>query len=391
MNQRDANKTIMAWVAAILLGAVAALVGNTLPVFLTVMSRTLGFDESQCGLIAFAEMGGMAAGTIGCALLPRMVERLSWRGTAVLGLVVLVTANGFAMLADSFGGLLFARTMAGVGAGFVLAITYAVLAGGNGARALALFNVVQLLTGGFGMLLLSPIAGRYGAGGLFGIIAGISLLAMVLCPWLPKIHRADSPTESVTYEHVSARGWMAVASAFLYFTAVSAIFAYVAFMGVAWGGNATTVEASTSMAMFAGMVGAVTVALIGSRFGYLKPLYLGYALLLPIILLFALVQPVAAFLPLASVFGFAWNIVTPYQFAAITHVDSSVGAAMLVNAATLGGFAVGPALAGYLASSDYMLVNLLAFAGGLLSLALLLGALRMRRNPSAYLFATEVS
>lgn len=377
--------------AAILLGTIAALVGNMLPVFLTVMARTLNLSESQCGLIAFAEMGGMAVGTIACALAPRRVGRLTWRWTAVVGLLVLIAANGFAILAGSFGVLLFARAVAGLGAGIVLAITYAVLAGNNGARDLAIFNIVQLGSGGLGMLILSPIAGRLGAGGLFGIIALISLLALLFCPALPRGRSADSVMEAGTSERVSAQGWLAVVSALLYFAAVSAIFAYMAFMGVAWGGKTETVEASVSTAMFAGIMGALVVTLIGSRFNFRMPLYLAYTLLLATILLLALLQPVAAFLPLVCVFGFAWNIVTPYQFAAITRVDGSSSAAMLVNASTLGGFAIGPAFAGYLATADFMLVNLLAFGGCLASLALLVVALRARKSSPGYQLATEVS
>jgi MFS family permease len=132
--------------------------------------------------------------------------------------------------------------------------------------------------------------------------------------------------------------------------------------------------------MFAAMMGGVFVAIIGSRFGLRWPLCIGFAALLLSIALLATVQPVKLFLLLGCVFGFAWNIVTPFQFEAVTVVDSSNSAAMLVNAGTLGGFAVGPAIAGFMATPDYLRVNLLALIACVLSLALLLFLLRERRG-----------
>jgi uncharacterized paraquat-inducible protein A len=58
-----AERRFRAVAAAILVGSVAALVVNTLPVFLTVIARTRGFDELETGLIAFVDMGGIAVGT----------------------------------------------------------------------------------------------------------------------------------------------------------------------------------------------------------------------------------------------------------------------------------------------------------------------------------------
>jgi hypothetical protein len=82
------------------------------------------------------------------------------------------------------------------------------------------------------------------------------------------------------------------------------------------------------------------------------------------------------FVLLGCLFGFSWNIVTPFQFEAVTVVDNSSSAAMLVNGATLGGLAVGPAIAGFLATPDYLTVNSLAFVAVLASFILLIGVLR---------------
>jgi MFS family permease len=88
-------------------------------------------------------------------------------------------------------------------------------------------------------------------------------------------------------------------------------------------------------------------------------------------------QPVAHFLVLGCLFGFGWNIVSPYQFEAVTKIDGSSSAAMLVNAATLGGLAVGPAIAGYLATADFLRTNAFSLTAGVVSLAMIVAALRL--------------
>jgi MFS family permease len=358
-------------IAALIIGLVAALVVNTLPVFLSVLARVRGLDESQSGLIAFADMGGIACGTMLCALCPATTSRIGLRVVALLGLGIFAAANVVAGSFYGFHWLLAAIAAAGVGSGIVMAVTYAVLAqGDDGARDLAVFNVVQLASGWLGIPLLGPIADQHGAGRLFAIMATVAVAVTPLCFALPgKVGAAIVPTDA-------AVGWLSIVSVLLYFAGAGAIYAYLAFMGVAWGGSAQAVESSLSTIMFAAMMGGVVVAVIGSRFGFRKPLIAGYAILLVSILMLAILQPVERFSLLGCVFGFAWNVVTPFQFEAVTVIDRSSSAAMLVNAGTLGGLAIGPAVAGFLATPDYLRVNLLALAACVSSLTILLLVLR---------------
>jgi predicted MFS family arabinose efflux permease len=366
----------MSTVAAIVLGTIAALVANTLPVFLAVMSRVLQLSESQSGLLAFADMGGIAVGTIACAFFPAVVHRLSWRGTAAAGLILLALANVSASQVSGFAWLLASRLLAGVGSGVVMAVTYASLAGGSGARALAIFNFVQLGSGWLGMPLLAPLAEHRGPQVLFGLIALLALGSLLLCPFLPVGRQGIEPGFVGVPEKVSPVGWTAISAALLFFTSVGAVYAYLAFMGVAWGGIPAHVEADLSTMMFAGMLGGLTVAILGARLGYRRPLYVSYVFLLVSLAMLAALRPVQLFLPLICIFAFSWNVLTPYQFEAVTRVDRSSSAAMLVNATCLGGLAIGPAFAGYLVSADFLRVNVSSWCACGLSLLLLLVALK---------------
>ncbi len=369
----------LATAAAIFLGALCALVVNTLPVFLTVLGRTLSLDEAQVGYVALADMGGIALGTILCAMVPRMLERMGWRTVAMVGIIVLIAGNLLASQANGYLPLLAARAIAGTGGGISMAIVYAVLANGsNDARNLALFNVAQLGTGAIGVQFLGTIAGNWGASGLFLLIAAISVSGLALCLALPRAAESEGQSEDAQEEHqrISGPGWLAILSALLYFAGAGAIFAFLAYMGIAWGGSEAGIESDLSMVLVAGMAGGVVSAIVGSRTHFALPLYVGYAVLIVAIVLLMTVKPVGQFALLASLFGFGWNILTPFQFAAVTHADSSSSAAMLVNACTLGGIAIGPAIAGNFVTADFALVNAGSLIASALSLVLLALALK---------------
>lgn len=374
-----ANGNLPAIGAAILLGALCALVVNTLPVFLTVLGRTLSLDEVQVGYVALADMGGIAAGTILCAMLPGLLTRMGWRAVAIAGITVLIAGNVLASQVQGYPALIAARAIAGTGGGVAMAIVYAVLASGtNDARNLALFNVAQLGSGAIGVQFLGTIAEEWGAGGLFLLIAAISVGGLVLCLALPRTAAVESQPDGAAIETrgISGPGWLAILSALLYFAGAGAIFAFLAYMGIAWGGSAPAVESGLSMVLVAGVAGGLVSAFIGSRYHFARPLMVGYAVLLVAIVLLMTVRPVAGFVALASLFGFGWNILTPFQFAAVTHADSSNSAAMLVNASTLGGVAIGPAIAGNFVTADFAAVNMGSLIACALSLGLLVLALK---------------
>ena len=387
MNQPAAQRhSLISVVVAIAVGVVGAMVSNTLPAFLAVLARARGLTESQAGLSAMADIGGIAFGMTLCGLLPGLVRRLTWRGAIAGGLLLLMAANLLSIWVVTFGPYLAVRVLAGLGSGVVIAIVYAVLAEGDGARSLATYNVGQLATASFAIPFFSKLADTYGISILFMIIAGLAAASLLLVPALPR----ESVREMAAEEHhghaketVSLAGWLGIGSVLLMFVGVGSVFGFLSYMGAAWGGDPLQVEGNVSKVVFAGMVGALVVSVVGSRFGYQRPMIIGFLLLLVTAGLFAAFKPVAAFLAIGAVFYFAVNVTMTYQFEAVTEIDTTSSAAMLVSAGTLGGMAMGPAIAGYLVTADYMLVNLLGLATFACSLLLMLAAQAVHRRQMA--------
>jgi predicted MFS family arabinose efflux permease len=222
------------------------------------------------------------------------------------------------------------------------------------------------------MAYLGALAELYGTSGLFIVMIVFAGLAVFASSGLLRGHQAvagtDHPAEN---QKVTGLGWLSMFSVLLWFTGVGASYAYLAFMGVAWGGSQTAVEASLSYGMFAGVAGAVTVALVGSRFGFKKPLYFSSVSYMLALFVLVSLKPVAGFVLVVCLCSYMLNLVIPYQFEAVTQIDRSNSAAMLVNAATLGGFAIGPAIAANMVTTDYQLIIVSCLCAVLASLALL--------------------
>lgn len=369
--------------ATILVGVLCALLANSLPVFLPVLAQLRGFTDSQTGLAAMADMGGYALGIVVCASAPALVIRLNWRGTAALGALILVAANIMAVFTPEFVPFLGVRFCAGFGAGVTTAIVYAVLAEGDGARLMALLAGAMLISGAITVLFLSSASARFGAAGVFGIYAGCGALALLTTPLVPAVsvrHHAAPAHASQASERITPAGWLAVGSVFVQFIAIGAVYGFISNMGVAWGSSEQAVELSLSKMLFAGLIAVVLVALLGSRLGSLRALLFGYAGLLVSLALFLWLKPLAAFLAITMLFGFSYNFLTPYQFEVVTRVDESSSAAMLVSAGIMGGIAIGPAIAGYLVTTDYRWVNGMSMALTVIALGLMVAALRLHER-----------
>jgi len=122
---------------------------------------------------------------------------------------------------------------------------------------------------------------------------------------------------------------------------------------------------------------------MGSRLGHFKAFATAYCGVLTAIGLFLYFNPVAAFLAIGALFYFCVTVTSSYQFEVVTKVDTSSSAAMMVMAATVGSIAIGPAIAGYLVTPNYELINGLGFISIALSFVLMLVAIRMSRNVPA--------
>lgn len=348
---------------------------NAIPAYLAALGLVRHFTEAQTGLVAMADIAGITIGSFGCAVLPQMVKRLNWRRTVILGLVLALAADALSAFATSLPALLVLRPLAGIGCGMAMAVVYAVMAEGDAARNLGVFTVAQLGFGWLAVLAMGAVSAQFGAYGLFGLITATIAIALVATTAVPPASTRRSlalTSGKPAVGRVSALGWAGIGSVVLFYTGVVAVYSYLVYMGAAWGVKQDVADSSAAYVLFAGMFGGAAAALIGSRYGFVRPMIIGFAGLLIATALFFVIAPVQGFIPLAMLFGFCFSYVLNYQFEAVVTVDPTSSTAMFVNVAALIGFSAGPMIGGTLATADFRLVNGTALALMGLSMAVVL-------------------
>jgi MFS family permease len=370
-------------VVAIVVGVLANAGSLIVPFFLTVLAHTRSLTEAQGGLFAMAEFGGIGLGAMGCAVLPSLIQRLNWRRAAALGLVAVIVGNLAMSTPVGLVGLFALALAAGIGAGMVNAVAYAIFAEGDGARLVAAFTAAQMGLGALGVGLVSGIVDHHGDALIFLVLAGLGGAALLLCRLLPARSLAR-PTGERNAAHESDRisglGWAAVLGLFIFFVGSGAIYSFVGYMGLAWGGKPSAVESMVSGIMFAGMLGAVIVTVVGSRFGYRWPVAIAMVGAVLGLTLFIIVKPLSAFLPVGGLLYFSVTVATSYLFSVLTDIDRSTGAAMMMAASQVSGYAIGPAIAGYLVTPNYVLVNGFVLSLFLCASLIVIGVVWMHRR-----------
>ena len=350
--------------ATIGIAVIANLVLITLPIFLTVLARTRGFDESQSGLFAFMELSGIAAGSAFCALVPAVMARLGLRGPAAVGLVIVALANLLMVITTAPGPFLALAFAAGCGAGVANAVLYVILARVGGARSVGAFNASQLGFGALGIDVLTRAAAHFGGDSLFVIPALAAIAALTLVPLLPKADGSDAGAsdEAGRSASISLGGWLMILALFVYFMGTGAVYSFLGYMGEAWGGRPDQVARAVETILLIAMLASLLVTVIGARFGILHMAALSLAGTLVGIVLLWWLQPVESFALIGGVFYFCVTLATSYLFEMLVAIDRSSGAAMMMSTSVQGGIAAGPAIAGYLVTADYGLFNAFGFA-----------------------------
>ncbi len=362
-------------IACVLIGSIGMALPNAIPAYLAALGLVRHLSEAQTGLVGLADIGGITLGSFGCAVLPGLVKRLNWRRTIFLGLLLALVADALSIFATSLPELLVLRPIAGFGCGMAMAVVYAVMAEGDAARNLGVFTVAQLGAGWLAVLAMGEVSTTFGAYGLFGLITAGILAALAFTRLVPPATTRRSlaiTSGKPSVGRVSALGWAGIGSVVLFYCGVVAVYSYIVYMGAAWGVPQAVADSSAAYVLFAGMFGGGAAAVIGSRFGFVKPMVIGFAGLLATTSAFFVFTPVQGFIPLAMLFGFCFSYVLNYQFEAVVTVDPTSSTAMFVNVAALVGFSVGPAIGGALATADFRLVNGTALLLMALSMAVVL-------------------
>lgn len=331
------------------LGVVGSIVFLVLPFLVGAFTEELGLGREQVGYLGSADMLGMF---VAAAVAVLWVRRSDWRRVAALALAALVGCHLVSSLLTSFAPLALVRGVAGLAGGSLMAIALTSLGDTrNPDRHFALFIAAQLGLGALLLWALPAVIALFGLRGIFLALAGLTGIAAVLLPLVPR--RGRSRRLAAAGRRGSFRllpGFGALAACLVFNLGIMAVWAFMERIGSRAGLEKEVIGSSLGLSLLAGLGGALLAAALVDRLGRALPLAVTIALQLVALALVAGGPSPLAFAAGAALFSFCWNFPVAYQLAITVRVDPSERLVVLFLGAVKLGYALGPALAGQLLS-----------------------------------------
>jgi predicted MFS family arabinose efflux permease len=310
----------------ILAASVTECLVNVLPSFVGALTDVLGFSPQRIGLLASADLAGIA---LASASAPWWLREWSWRGTALGSLSVLVALNLACLGVSRFWSLLMLRLLAGLATGAAFSIALAgVLDTRKADRNTGLMVCMQVVVGAVGVYALDavPTVWRLNAVYLY-VIAWLVPTLLFGWRYFPK-DPGDRPSQGrFEWRNVAKPGAAVVLGAALYWIMIGAVWGYLEGFAREAGLSVPEIGRALSIGLVVSLMGSFASAWMGVRYGRAMPLVA--SAIAQIGCLFLLTRlagcpnPVIAFYIINTVFQVFWSYVVTYFIIVFNDVDPS--------------------------------------------------------------------
>ncbi len=362
------SRTILA--AACAVSAASGLLLNVMPALLSAAASRFSLTATQVGVVGSSFLAGFALVT---ATSNQWIARFNWRAVAACGAAVSVAGVAGCAFVRSYASLVAVLTAAGFGMGLIATVSTAVVAENHQPdQAFGIKLAGDVFLAVVALIALTAFTTRWGFPGIALTLAAILGLAL-LCglPGIPP-HRAIAPPAErlepvrrlegkVSFVRDWAQ-WIGLAALFISISGLSALWAFLSQIAPSFGVNGQT----AATALTAGLVGSglagLAAAAVGDRFGRVKPLSAGIALVTLGIASLQWGHDEVAYIAGVLLFVGIWNFPLAYQMGMIASSDPDGRAAVLMPAAVAIGSAVGPVLGGVMLSNGHGYRPLYAFS-----------------------------
>jgi predicted MFS family arabinose efflux permease len=296
--------------------------------------------------------------------------------------LILVVGNIASAYAGSFGALVMARTMTGIGAALVSAAgTAAAASSPQPDRIFAIITVLHNIILSAEFKVIPYVTTETVPSGCYLLMAAVALVSLPLCGWLLPPRKSDADEGSLVTLLLSAPNRMfAIAimvGMFLFEVGQSGVFTFLDQIGVQAGLDGDERGTVLGSASFIGMAGAVFAAWLGTRFGRVWPIVIGLGLNIVSIAGLAVCESGFAYLALNVIWGLGYNFLVPYLLGALATLDDRGRWAVAGESLWNGGAVPGPWIAALLVQKTGMFsLAALSLVTGGICLVLIAGALR---------------
>ena len=313
-----------------------------LPGFVQGLVEYVGFSDQQAGVIASAEMWGMASATL---IMMYLFSRVAWRKIFAISLLLMLVGNLASMFASGLYAYCSCRFLVGLGGGAIVAVSYAVF--GLTSKADRNFGLGIMFVLVYGAVVFPLMPGLLSAMGMNGVLlffASLAAIALFFVRYMPDSGEEHQDKDENAVKISDGLGYLALAAMLVYFIANFAVWSYFFRLGVEAGLTEQVVGNGLSVSQFLGIAGAFTAALLGSRYGRIMPLSAGILGAGLVVLIFLGSVNAIVFTVIACVFNYCWNMTHPYLLAAMASFDPSGKMVVYATAMQFIGISVGPAL-----------------------------------------------
>ena len=363
-------------VAAIILSVVGVSAFLILPVLVGAAAIDLVLSERQMGLLAAGLMTGSAVSAL---LAVFWVRRIDWQKGAYGALLLLSAGLFIAILADGFVPATAALFLASLGGGATYSLALTVLSDNiNSDRVFGYSITAQVAFQVIGLLLLPSVVEARGLDALLAVLCLLATASLLFVRWIPRSGKVQvaSRIQDVIGQ---PRVLLAQLGCLMFFFNVGCFWTYIERMGVAEGFTAATIGVSLAAGVSVGMIGSLSAAWLGDRFGRVRALTIAAVGTVVALAMLTRGMSITIFIIGVAIYNFMWNFSLTYQYAIVAAGDET-GRSVAVTPAfhALGG-AIGPSIAAmYVSSSSFFAVNVLAAIGAMISLILFIPAASQR-------------
>ena len=317
--QFDINsaKTI---ISAVILGTIGVLSFIVQPGLVQGFVVELGLSEVAANDLAFSEMVGVALATYLAAVASRSV---SWKKIIIVGLTLAIIGNiASAFISDQ---TLFriARFVTGLGEGAIISLSFTIVGlTQKTERNLALYLVLLLTYGAFGLWVMPQAFSAIGLNGIFLVWAGLSAAAFMTVKFLPSsIESREAPSKTAAQLSTPLLT-IALAGVLLYNTAIGIAWANLFLIGMEIRPDEQAIANALLLAQFVAIAGALIPVFMESRLGRWGPLSIGIFGGAAFIALLLGDPTYVIFTVAVCGFNFMWNFVLPFILSSVNDMET---------------------------------------------------------------------
>lgn len=352
----NATKSI---VAVIVLAVIGPCMFILQPAYVQGLVEYMRYSEEQAGLIASAEMFGLAAMAV---FLNFILGRFNWRLMTVIFLLVSALGNFLSVGVTDANSLMAVRFFTGLGSGGLIAITFIMMGlTERGERNMGYIITAVLTYGALGLLVMPTAfhwAGLEGVQIFFGLFSALGLLFVAQ---LPVSHQHDESVKGTSSDYPQATKFVALSGVLAYNLAIGIVWVYIFLVGIEAGISEQSVANALTVSQFLGIAGAITAVVFEVRFGRILPMMVGIFGGAAGIALILGTPTVLLYTAGVCLFNFLWNLTMPYLMATLAGYDSKGKVVAMGVALQMLGYALGPAMAAsLLGAGGYDLINSIA-------------------------------